>query len=73
MFDLAAILDPLPEHAVFVADAVPITGQRQRGHRIEKARRQPSQAAVAEPGIFLKFKDLVELDPQRRQRVTAWS
>ena len=48
VLDLAAVVDLLREHAVLVADAVAERRQPERGHRVEEARREPAQAAVAE-------------------------
>ena len=61
MLDLAAFDDRLREHAVFVADAVAEGRQAQRGHRIQEARGQPAQAAVAQRGVGLVLLDVLEL------------
>jgi hypothetical protein len=53
VFDLAPALDGLREHAEFVADAVAVGRQAQRGHRIQETRRQPAQAAIAQRGVGL--------------------
>ena len=51
--DLFAVHDGLAEHAVFIANAVAKTRHTQRGHRVEKTRRQPPQAAVAQGRVGL--------------------
>src|SRR3569623_1087543 len=51
MFDLMAVFDALVEHAVFVADAVAVGRQAQRGQRIEETGREAAEAAVAERRI----------------------
>ena len=45
----------LTEHAVLVADAVTPSGQVEGGHGVEEARRQATQAAVAQSGIALQL------------------
>ena len=82
MLDLPAVDDGLREHAVLVADAVAERRQAERGHRIQKARRQPAQAAVAQGGVGLLLLDVFQplrlrlqrggggaLQPQRGQRI----
>ena len=54
-FHLVAVLDPLPEDAVFVAYSIAVSGQSQRCHRIEETSGQPSQPAVAQPGVPFQF------------------
>src|SRR5262249_32490763 len=51
--DLGAVDDALVEDAVVVADAVSIRGIPERRHRVEEARSQPAEAAIAEPGVPL--------------------
>ena len=53
MLALPAVLDRLPEHAVLVAQAVAHRRKLHGRHRIEEAGGQPSEAAIAEPGIGL--------------------
>src|SRR5512143_4224037 len=62
VLDLMPVLDPLGEHAVFVPDAVPVAGQAQRRHRIEKARSKPSQTPVAQGRVGLELADAVEVE-----------
>jgi hypothetical protein len=52
---LPAVLDPLAEDAVFVAQPVAHGRQLQRRHRIEKAGGKPAQTAIAQAGIGLGF------------------
>ena len=48
---LPAVLDRLPKHAVLVAQPVAHRRELQGRHRIEEARCQPPETAIAEPGI----------------------
>src|ERR1035441_8001412 len=58
--DLPAVLDGLIENAEFVADAVARRRNFERGQRIEIARSQTAEAAIAEAGLFFLFQKLVE-------------
>ena len=49
------------EHAILVADAVAVGRQRQGGQRVQEAGREPSQAAIAETSIPLRFAQVFEL------------
>jgi len=53
MLALPAALDRLPEHAVLVAQPVAHRGQLHRCHRVEEARRESPESAVAEAGVGL--------------------
>ena len=66
-FDLVAVLDPLVEHPVLVADAVARDGQAERRAAVEEARGEPAKAAVAEPGVALAFADVLEVQPDAVQ------
>ena len=55
---LPAVLDRLPEDAVFVAQAVAHGRQLQRGHRVEEAGRQAAEPAVAQAGVGLLLEQL---------------
>ena len=50
---LPAILDRLPEDAVLVAQPVAHGRELHRGHRVEEARREAAEPAVAEAGVRL--------------------
>jgi hypothetical protein len=54
VLDLPAALDALREHAELVADAVAVRGQPERGHRIEEARGQAAEAAIAQRRVGLE-------------------
>src|ERR1035441_5037284 len=58
LFGLPAVADALPENAVVVTQAIAHAGNAEGRHRIEKTRRQPAQAAVAEAGVWLLLDDL---------------
>eukprot|EP00047_Mylnosiga_fluctuans_P003292 m.228426 g.228426 ORF g.228426 m.228426 type:complete len:867 (+) comp11740_c0_seq1:45-2645(+) len=58
---LVTIADALLEDTILVADAVPVRGQRQRGHRVEEARSKATKTAVAEAGIDLNLLELLHL------------
>ncbi len=57
--DLAAIYDLLLEEAVAVAHAVAVAGDSLVGHRVEEARGEAAEAAVAERRVGLLALDLV--------------
>jgi hypothetical protein len=61
---LEAVDEGLTEEAVLVVDAVAEAGIVQRGQRIEEARRQPPEAAVAEGRVMLERLQLLEVDAQ---------
>ncbi len=60
--DLGAVADDLLEDAELVADPVAVAGQAQRRHRLEEARREAPEAAVAEAGVGLLLDQVVEVD-----------
>ena len=62
MLLLPAVVDGLFEDAVFIAQPIAHGRQRQRGHGIQKARRQTSQPAIAQPGVRLLFEKLEEIN-----------
>jgi hypothetical protein len=66
--DLPPIVDPLAEHAVHVADAVAVGGQRQARHALHEARGEPAEAAIAERRIGLDLLQLGEVDAVQGQR-----
>ena len=67
--DLPAVDDLLLEDAELVADAVAQRRNLERGHRIEKTGREPPQAAIAEPRLLLLLQQVVEVQPQLRDRL----
>ena len=58
LFGLPAVADALPENAIVVAQAIAHAGNTECRHRIEKTRRQPAQAAVAEAGVRFFLDDM---------------
>jgi hypothetical protein len=62
--DLPAILDGLIENAEFVADAVARGRDLQGGQRIEVARGETAEAAIAQTRLFLLFQKLVQRQAQ---------
>mmetsp|Transcript_12733 Transcript_12733/g.53542 ORF Transcript_12733/g.53542 Transcript_12733/m.53542 type:complete len:680 (+) Transcript_12733:784-2823(+) len=66
---LEAVGDELLEHAVLVADAVAPRGQVERRHRIEEARGQAAQAAVAQRGVVLLLDDGLQVVAELRERL----
>jgi hypothetical protein len=59
--DLVAMDNALMEHAILVAQAVAVGGQRQGGQRVQEAGGEPSQTAVTEPRIPLCLPQVFEL------------
>src|SRR5512143_93571 len=68
---LVAVFDTLVEHAVLIADAIPVSRQAQRGHGIEKAGRKSSKPSIAESCVHLQFTDSVDVQLKVRKRPTA--
>src|SRR5688572_28514546 len=68
---LLTIDDPLPEDAVFVADAVAVERQAQCGRGIEKTGREPPQSAVAEARVVLAFGEALEIEPDLLHRLVV--
>src|SRR5690606_17082129 len=66
--DLPAIVETLAEHAVLVADAVADCRDPQRRKRVEEARRQPAQAAIAKRRVRLVGDDRVIVQAARLDR-----
>ena len=67
--DLVALDDLLLEESVLVAYAAAVTGKRQGRHRVDEARREPSQTAVAEARIRLLGENIVQVDADFLQSV----
>src|SRR5262249_54812496 len=61
LFDLVPIADRLAEHAVVVAEAVSHRRILKRRERIDKARREPSESAIAQPRIGLFLENLRQI------------
>ncbi len=72
MFDLVAVLDALPEHAVLIADTVTVAGQRERGHGVEKTSREPAESTIAKRRVLFQFADLVDVQLEVRERPAAF-
>ena len=71
---LPAVAHCLLEDAVFVAQPAAHARNAERGHRIEKTRRQPAQSSIAQAGIRLLFDNIervnsVELAQPAHDRV----
>ena len=71
VLDLEAVLDRLPENAVFVAQAIAHRRNLQRGQRIDEAGREPAQAAVAQAGVRLRLDDFLPILPRVGLQVVA--
>lgn len=61
LLELPAVLDALLEDAVVVAQAVAVRREADRGHRVEEARRQTPETAVAQTRVLLDLLELLEL------------
>jgi len=67
-FVLPAVLDALLEQPVFVANAVAVSRNAERGHRVHEAGGQSSEPAIAECGVGLDLAQNVEVDAERGER-----
>ena len=63
LLHLVAVLDLLPKHAVLIAQPVAHGGNLQGGQRIDEARRQAAEAAIAETGVRLHFRHFLKVQP----------
>jgi hypothetical protein len=68
-FHLLAVDDALAEHAVFIADAVAHARHAERGHRVEKAGREPAEAAVAQRRVGLALGQRRHVDAEVGERI----
>jgi hypothetical protein len=68
LLDLPAVVDLLVEDAEFVADAVADRRTLKGGQRVQVARGEPAEAAVAQSRFLLASQDRVEILAHRRQR-----
>src|SRR5207245_7513367 len=59
---LPAVVDRLPEHAVFVAQSVAHGGAVQRRHRVEKARCQAPEPAIAQARVGFPLEQLEPIE-----------
>ncbi|MDQ1137425.1 hypothetical protein QE410_002224 [Microbacterium sp. SORGH_AS 1204] len=59
----------LAEDAVLVADAVADRGHAHGGERVDEARGQATEAAVAEPGLDLDLAEVVDVDAALGERL----
>jgi hypothetical protein len=69
LLHLPAVDEGLPEDAVLVPDAVPDRRDVHRRERVDEARGQPAEAAVAEAGLDLLRPQLVQVDAEVRHRL----
>ena len=67
-FVLPAVLDALLEQPVLVADAVAVSRNAERRHRVHEAGGQPPEPAIAECGVRLDLAQSVEIDAERGER-----
>ncbi len=70
IFLLPPVADDLAEHAVVIADAVAVGGDRQRRHAVHVAGGEPAEAAIAQGGVRLHLAQAVEIDVQLGERGT---
>lgn len=68
---LPAIDNRLAKQAVLITNAIPMAGNAQGRHAFHEARRQATQAAVAQCGIGLQQADALKVDTQLRERFTS--
>ena len=71
VFDLPAVFEVLAEHPVVVTQAVTVGGVVEGRQRIEEARCQPAETAVAETGVRLLFDDGVEVEAEHLHRLAS--
>ena len=64
LLNLAAVNNALAKHAVLVADAITNARQSHSSDGVQKAGRQPAQAAIAQSGIGLDIDQRVKVCAQ---------
>ena len=69
VFDLLAVHEVLAEEAELVADAVADRRKLERRERIHEARRESSEAAVAQTHVLLDREEIVDVEIQALQRL----
>ena len=69
LLHLLSVHDALAEDAVVVPKAVAHAGEVEGGHRVEKARRKPSETAVPKAGVHLEVAQRVPVDAVFLQRL----
>ena len=67
-FHLPAIVDPLTEHAVYVADAIAVGRNIQTGEAFHEAGGQAAKPAVAKGGIRIQLFQFGKFETMRAQR-----
>ena len=68
-FHLPAIIEPLAEHAVHIADAVAVGGDVEAGEAFHEASREPPEPAVAERRVGLQILDHRKIEAVGAQRL----
>ena len=68
LLDLPAVDDLLLEDAELVADAVADRRHLQRRQRIDEARREPAETAVAQARLVFLGEQLIEIEPELGHR-----
>ena len=63
--DLPAVVEPLLEQAVLVADAVTVGSDAQCRHAVEQAGGEPAQAAIAQGSVGLDLEHRLGIDAER--------
>ncbi len=71
LLDLASVYEGLAEDAVLVADAVPDTGHAHRRQRVDEARGETAQAAVAEARLDLLGAQGGDVEAAARERLVG--
>ncbi len=69
LFDLPAVVYFLLEDAVLVADAVTQRRDFQRCQRVDEARGEAAETAVAETGFLFRVQQCIEIEPEFRHRL----
>jgi hypothetical protein len=65
------VFEVLAEHPVVVSKAVTVGRIVEGRHRVEKAGREPTEAAIAEAGVRLLLDDGVEVEAEQLHRLAC--
>ena len=71
LLDLVAVREFLPEDAVVVPQAVADGRDLERRQRVDEARGQPAEPAVAQPGVRLRLQHLLPVLPRVGLQIVA--
>src|SRR5574337_287933 len=70
-FFLVPTINGLPEQAILIVDAVPVSRYTHGGQRVQKTGRQATETAISQRGFRFAFQHVIEIDAHRTERLPA--